>query len=198
MGQHLQPGHHVHDVPVRLIDTRRPAGYSPKRAPVTTARGNSRRRFHEHHQTSARATCHRRDRCDHRPRCSRSGGIGESAGRVRRRTSCCTTPALRLPASRRPSPPPAARSSPTIPRSASSSPDPRAFTFEAKIEASQRVQAAPTTGLGVHVGFDEEDLVAAADVPARTATANRSPTCSGTWSRSTPSLRTRSQAAATT
>lgn len=38
-------------------------------------------------------------------------------------------------------------------------------TFEAKIEASQRVQAASTTGLGVQVGFDEENLEAAADVP---------------------------------
>ena len=33
---------------------------------MTTARGNSRRRFHEHHQPSPRSTCHRRDCCDHR------------------------------------------------------------------------------------------------------------------------------------
>ena len=40
-------------------------------------------------------------------------------------------------------------------------------TFEAKIEASQRVQAASTAGLGVYGGFDDDDdLLAAADVPA--------------------------------
>jgi subtilisin family serine protease len=38
-------------------------------------------------------------------------------------------------------------------------------TFEAKVEASQRVQAASTGGLGVYGGFDEADLAAAEDVP---------------------------------
>jgi subtilisin family serine protease len=38
--------------------------------------------------------------------------------------------------------------------------------FEATIEASQRVQAAATGGLGVYGGIDEEDAAAAEDIPA--------------------------------
>jgi subtilisin family serine protease len=42
-------------------------------------------------------------------------------------------------------------------------------TFEAKVEASQRVQAASTSGLGVYGGVEQDDLVAAEDVPAPTS-----------------------------